>query len=961
MAQIQIKGINRALPQADVPDGYCQEIINARIRKGCWRPIPAKTSLGSSVFTYNSSAIVFDAIYLHDIEGGIISGQPNWIGYKLDTNHGDLYLINPTTGVCTLLESGMNTGTNNDFDITVSFLKRFMLVATGEGLFMYLFVTGSPGSYSKVQALPVPQVDMVKSNLITMKYPQFDISRWDNNTNITEKQAACDSLLGNYYATLNAQSSLEGRLFGSIMYMAAYRLFDGSYILPSVPRYFEISNAGIVVADNGGGSGNYGAWMELSMAGIRASINNSYSAFTQTKDLVESICVFATKVTPQHKIDETTITPTKVVVPNTDSTYNKTLFSTFFPLNPEFPKLAESEGWYKIHEFRFDTVVDATERLFADVDTKGYYQDYATREALPADSFSHHSIVARSLYTYNDRLHACGIKTLYGDAYAIWPKFVPGYDMGIENQEGKVIVWLKTSLGEAVVVTDIDIPTYLTATDTAVNYASQAAADAALIYGKANPPPNYVTGSAFWKRKNIPAANPDVVDLAHVTTVDTPNVESWDVCYRTTLGATPYVINPSVIGYNDSRAYRMMITYNSGGTEKVLIDQPLKKNIGLNFAYYHSTEFDALNLSTTKNYKELIRLPAVLTINATVPTAVLTPFDGNRIQVSEIQNPLVYPAKNSYQVGTGDILGVAAGSEPLSLGQFGQFPLQVFTTKGIWAMEIGSGDILYSNILPVNGEVADNAKNIIPLMGGVLYSTVRGLFVINGRQVVQLSEIIEGSIETSLTGSAEIQTLITDSKFTSGLSSALSDIDFLTYLASSSVGYDQINKELIVTNSAKGYSYIYSFESKSWFKVSGSYSLLINNWPKLYGVTATNVMDLSTEATSGYVDVMIISCCQSFEMPGILKKINRMILRSKITTDTDKQVGLYLFATDDAETYQLITGQQRTGTGLKDLVLSRSAGSAKFYVFVINGRVNINSEIDTIDLLAVPKWNNRLR
>ena len=118
---IQIAGMDLATPQSLAGDGKCREIINMRFRKGCWRPIPAKTVLQSSAFTVSGTPIVFDAIYLHDIEGGINSGQPNWIGYKLDTDHGDLYLINGT--VATLIEGGLNTGTSNDFAINVTFLQ----------------------------------------------------------------------------------------------------------------------------------------------------------------------------------------------------------------------------------------------------------------------------------------------------------------------------------------------------------------------------------------------------------------------------------------------------------------------------------------------------------------------------------------------------------------------------------------------------------------------------------------------------------------------------------------------------------------------------------------------------------------------------------------------------------------------------------------------------------------------
>lgn len=947
---IQIAGMDLATPQSLAGDGKCREIINMRFRKGCWRPIPAKTVLQSSAFTVSGTPIVFDAIYLHDIEGGINSGQPNWIGYKLDTDHGDLYLINGT--VATLIEGGLNTGTSNDFAINVTFLKHTMIVTTALGLFVYLY---SEGVYSKIESLPVPDVELHKNtehlplfNPDSQQDPNWPSMRIDEDP---DHPIMAEYVLGNYFAFLNHHSQVGGKLYGSIMYVAVYRMFDGSYIMPSIPKYFEIENGGTVCTFNRASSQNYYALMTLAVSSLKASISNTqYTSLTAIKDIIESVVIFATRPTPLHKIDDTTLTGTTLTFPGGDGNHRYTAFSTFFPINPDFQKLNESTGYFKIHEFNFEELVLATTpRTVQDVDTTNFYQNYATREALPTDQLSHQKIVARGVYTYNDRLHALNIKTIYGDGYVLFPKFRAGYDMGSTTVPGKITVWLKTSLGAAVVVSNVNIPSYrATEQGSAGPYADEAAALAALAVYSYSPPTNYVPGSGYVIKKEVIVSG--LWDSSY----------KWYVVYRAlTEDTTENYLVPSVIGYNDSRAYRMMITIDEGSM--VLLDAKLKKNTGLNFAYYSNPTFNVVESTLNSNYREQSIVEGSLITTAVVPAPSSTPFDTNRIQVSEIQNPLVYPAKNSYQVGTGSIYAVMAGSEPMSTGQFGQFPLQVFTTKGVYTMEVGTGDVLYTNILPAAGEVANNAKNIISVAGGVLYSTDKGLFVLIGRVPHEISEIIEGIPEASLTGREEITTLLTDSKYTPGLSGAISDINFLTYLTGSSIGYDQLNKELIVTNSAKGYSYVYSFESEMWYKIKGSYSLLINNWPKLYGLTSTSVLDLSTEATTGYVEVMIITCAQSFEMPETYKKIDRAILRSKITTNTGKYAGFYFFASDDINTYRFETGRQVTGVGCNDMITQRSFGGAKYYAFVINGQMSIDSEIKEIDLTFEAKLNAKLR
>lgn len=953
--QINFTGLNRAVPQSKSPDGACQEMINVRHRKGCIRPIPGKTVLGSASYTYLGNPISFDyklgdAIYLHDIEGGL-NGLPNWIGVKSNA----IYRINTITNIVTLLEGSLNT----DIPINVEFLKRFLMVATGSGLLIYLF---SEGSYTRIEALPVPDVELIRTNQFMVDYPTINRTDLPNGT---PEKTTKDSVAGNYFDVLNSQSNNEGRLYGSLMYVSAYRLFDGSYILPSIPRYVELSNDGILIQQNVTGDGSYQIWFKFTVAGLKASIDNlAYPAVPDgTKDLIESICIFATRATPLHKIDTTTLDRVVLNFP-TDGNIKVDLFSNFLPINADFSKLNESEGWFKIHEFAFDKVVGAPGRTTVDVDTKGYYQDYATRETLSTDQFTHHKIIAKSLYTYNDRLHASSIKTLYGSPYVLWPKFKEGYDMGNATVTGNITVWLKTALGKAIKTSAISIPTYRAATTITFSHTTLALAETNLASVIATPPANFIAGSAYIRKLTLPSGF--VLPITPINTDwqypynEVANVITYQVVYRTyTAGAS--IIVPSVIGYNDSRAYRMMVTYNNGTQDLTIIDKPLKKNVGMNFAFYNSDKFSANELSTTDNFKDLITQTSYLSIVTTIPTAIQTPFDPNRMQLSEIQNPLILPAKYSYQIGTGEIIKVMSGSEPLSTGQFGQYPVQVFTTKGIYALEVGTGEVLYASIVPSEAEVAENPKNIISVSGGVVYSTVKGLFVLVGRKSTRLSEIVEGLPEASLTSKTEIITLLTDAMFTPALVNSLSDIDFLDYLDGSSVGFDQPNKELIVSNPDKSYSYIYSFESKMWYKTSLSYSLFIPNWPELYGISGTVVYNLSRELTTGLVDVMIITCAQSLELPDTFKKIGRNILRSNITTGATKQAGYYVFASDDVETYQLITGRQGTGVGIKDVVCQRSHGSSKYYVFVINGQMSVDSEINEIDLMFEAKWNGKLR
>lgn len=870
---ITFKGMQRAVPQSLAPDGSCHEVINARIRKGCWRPVGDKMP----VFDHELDLSGYDKVFLHDIEGGRVSGESNWIGIKIVGDHAELHLIHQDSpGNFTIINSNIDLAISPK----VSFLKRTMIVITGVGLLNYIWTgIGTAGNYASLDILPVPDVT---------------ITTFDHQLIESEHFHEPDAILGALAKVLNTQSEETGRMFGSIMYIAAYRLFDGSYILHSIPKYLNIRNNGIIEQNNPDGNSQSDSkwWWEIYLSRLRATLKNQYSTtytdvFIPIKDIVESICVFATKCTLLHQIDDTTFTEAKLYQWFGTGTNNREL-SYMFPVSENFKALPKSIGWYKIQEFLFSDLVERNDMNVVNIDTKGYYQDYATRDTLPIDQYSHHTNIARFAYSYNDRLHLLNIKTSLGLPYVVWDN-----PFSLSGESGtmpvRISVWIKTTLGQSVVQSD---------------------------------------------------------GLAKFYSFDFSN----------------YFIIPSLVGYNDSRAYRMQIAVFNGSDYVLLFDEKLTKNELMNYAVWTNNSFNPVDNTPNANFTAKKVVVTSLSNIATIPSVIKLPFDTNRLQVSEIQNPLVFPAKNSYQIGTGDGLAMAAGSEPLSTGQFGQFPLQVFTSKGIWTLEIGTGDVLYTNILPLNAEVINNPDNVVAISSGVSYTTDMGLFVINGREVIELAEMQESQENSlSLQTNEDVEELTSNIKYVPTLANSLSDTDFITYLQGSKIGYDHLNKELIVTNYAHAYTMVYSFENQVWYKLSRSFRLLINSYPKLFGVTDVNVLSLSEESNANPVDVFIMSSAQGLEAPDAFKKIERAIFRTKFSTDVNCQAGFYLFASDDLFTWQFITGKQKTGTGVKDLLIQRSHGSAKFYAFIFAGRVYTNSEIKQIELIYNIRWNNRLR
>ena len=68
---------------------------------------------------------------------------------------------------------------------------------------------------------------------------------------------------------------------------------------------------------------------------------------------------------------------------------------------------------------------------------------------------------------------------------------------------------------------------------------------------------------------------------------------------------------------------------------------------------------------------------------------MLSEHTPNKLRVSQINNRFVFPQEFTYILSGGEITDLAAATAALSQGQYGEFPLYVFTTEGICGFAAG--------------------------------------------------------------------------------------------------------------------------------------------------------------------------------------------------------------------------------------------------------------------------------
>ena len=203
-------------------------------------------------------------------------------------------------------------------------------------------------------------------------------------------------------------------------------------------------------------------------------------------------------------------------------------------------------------------------------------------------------------------------------------------------------------------------------------------------------------------------------------------------------------------------------------------------------------------------------------------------FVDNIIEVSESSNPWHFPASGYLTMFSG-IIGVAAVTAPISQGQFGQFPIYVFTGDGINAVSVSSdGKFLTSNI--VSREVAIS-RQILSFEQAVVFISDKGVMLLQGSQVTNLSPDMNGRHYTLETDVATL--LSSDTNWNSLLSATSDNTPFMAFMRNAEIAYDYKGGRLIFFNDSKPYQYVYMFGTNSWHKLislTGNYNVL-NSYP----------------------------------------------------------------------------------------------------------------------------------
>jgi hypothetical protein len=348
--------------------------------------------------------------------------------------------------------------------------------------------------------------------------------------------------------------------------------------------------------------------------------------------------------------------------------------------------------------------------------------------------------------------------------------------------------------------------------------------------------------------------------------------------------------------------------------------------------------------------------------------------DKNIFKVSSVNNLINFPLIQTYQVGNGNIVGFASSTRALSQGQFGQYPLYVFTTEGIYAMEQTTTGT-YASTQPISREVCCNPNGILQLDGSVLFTTVKGLMLLSGIEVVPFAPLLVGDIGLLPMLTSDVRkgqnvyyTAINDNRLVM-MQSNISNEDFRIYVSDidTRLSYIYDKNKVIIYNKKYNYSYLIDLQTQITTKIAKQILFDDNNYPSSkYGFyddyahdPTINTSNIEYKLTKGYTSTM-------FQTRPIklgtydLKSSFRVVVRGKFNIEEGKYAGVYVMGSNDAEEWMYLGGTERSGSFV-DLGTTIHRVSCKYLMVVYVGSISHDSKINGLEISSEIKYNNKLK
>lgn len=334
-------------------------------------------------------------------------------------------------------------------------------------------------------------------------------------------------------------------------------------------------------------------------------------------------------------------------------------------------------------------------------------------------------------------------------------------------------------------------------------------------------------------------------------------------------------------------------------------------------------------------------------------------YQPSLIRVSEAENPLVFPAKNSVQVGSSIVSAMAANTRPISEGQFGDAPLYAFTDEGVWVLMLGE-EGTYIARQPANRDICSNPKGILQIDDAVLFPTERGIMMQRGRESECITDVLDGfPFDFTLIYSHSKKNLyyplsiLELQDFEDG---EVAYVRFRKYMKNADMIYDYYDSRIIVFNPSYGYAYVYSLKSNLWGTMVNVFAKRVNSYPESYAINkAGKIVNVYVEEPSNNIPFFFCTRPLTLGQGDSHKTMFTCLIRGYWTCDSSKSNGQILFGSNDMKHWFYI------GSSIDNSLRNLVGSPYRYFRVAVIGKMNADESISSISTAFQPRWQNKLR
>ncbi len=897
------EGIVRNTPNEASSDSSLLEAVNVRYKDGAWRQVGNK---------------VAETNYINIAENSVIYYHPSSSKYICLVFRVDTWMVEAHT-------PGSTGGT---YDSLFEIATVTNAAISHVGNFVYITSTTIPNSFvlfwnattnSYFELNYIPELNISIHPTYTDNYSEGRGKCFAEITGLSTDDFKYNAVIGKF-SKLIEDKRKSGLFHGHVSIKYAIKLYDGSYIMHSIPIYVHggafsssidyASGTLLRIAPRTGLTGapdegveywvvyqfietDYG-WDYITFYGIEITIDltSALSILQSYFDckLIQSICFFSTSIAEGYIIPNGY---SELPSPNDNSS------ERYLPNDINYSKgIYDPPSMFLIKEVLLKDILTGSNTYTIDT-----FMNIETNESISPDNFTHHTLIGNNLYTINNKIHSSNIITK------------PSFPLTNSVRHN---LFLNSEL-----------------------VASQ---DRLKIY---DIPSSKPSGFKYYSEVSLLTQDGLKKCTSEITSDFYSCLYNGDVALRMN----------AIYTYPDIRAVSVLfwVLKESNLTSKKIFEIQLTPSIYSDYSYYvrgyaadewsSNAPLQCFSLVVPKNNDQFSALESY-------PSTIYSDLirDYNRVQVSKLNNPFVWDAKNSYRFGNehNTVLALTTAQEPLTETVFGMYPVIVFTEQGMYTLERGTGDVMYSNVAELNKEILSNVKGIVGITGAVIFVTKSGLKVLEGRQVSDMSIQVRGNEINPVSGDAFFNA--SDELDNEILS--LTPETFISYTQGAILGFSHVFNEVVISKPSSDLSYVYNLETKSWHSVSGSYSQFLVN--RAYN--AGHLYDLNTE--SGYPVYFMQSRPLMLGLDSY-KKINQMLVRSKRNVKPNQYDQIIVFGSNDAKTWiciaKILITNDTTSHSMRNM-----PGHYRYISYIIIGKGESFS-LTGIDVLYTPAYINKLR